>query len=188
MPLLCFFFAMQLNRYMVYSISPVIQRVLYIVVIITSILLPLFSVLLLYQSGRVQSWAMEKKEERLLPFLTTAFFQFAAYMILLYLPIPRIFSAIMLGACAVSLTVLLISLRWKISVHLAGIGGVTGLFSAMTIVMFVNLMLPVLFSLVVAGALGTARLSISNHTPLQIYAGFAAGFIFEFLSVYYLSG
>lgn len=178
---------MQINSYMVYSISPVIQRVLYLMVIITSILLPLFSILLLYQSGKIRSLTMEKKEERILPFFVTAFFQAAAYIIFSQLPVPGIFSAIMLGACAATLFILLVSYKWKISAHMTGIGGVTGLFAAMSLVMFVDLLPALLLSVLAAGAVGSARLYISNHTQQQVYAGFAAGFAFEFLSVYLLN-
>jgi hypothetical protein len=35
----------------------------------------------------------------------------------------------------------------------------------------------------VAGALGTARLLVSDHTPAQIYAGGAVGFLSTFVCI-----
>ena len=37
--------------------------------------------------------------------------------------------------------------------------------------------------LMVAGALGTARLLVSDHTPAQIYVGGAVGFLSTFVCV-----
>jgi hypothetical protein len=37
--------------------------------------------------------------------------------------------------------------------------------------------------ILVAGALGTARLLVSDHTPAQIYAGGAVGFLSTFVCI-----
>ena len=62
-----------------------------------------------------------------------------------------------------------------------GIGGIVGTFFGLSAFMLVDLRIPILFCLVLSGLLGSARLTLGAHQPLQIYAGFFLGFFCEYL-------
>ena len=133
------------------------------------------------QRGWIRSFEMEKKEERLVPFITNAFLMLVSYYLLRRLMVPKIYYLLMLGAAASVVIAIIINFKWKISIHMIGIGGILGTFFGMSTFLFVDFRIPVLFTLMIAGLLGSARLTLGAHSPLQVYAGFAVGFLCEFL-------
>jgi len=73
----------------------------------------------------------------------------------------------------------LINLKWKISAHMAGIGGVVALIyqiHAMGLSAF-DLLWLLCLAVLVAGALGSARLALKRHNTWQVLAGAVVGFL-----------
>jgi hypothetical protein len=90
----------------------------------------------------------------------------------------------MIGACLAILLTLLINFRWKISMHMIGVGGLMGLFYAFGRY-FHFPSLPILIALsFVSGLIAAARLYRGAHSPAQIYLGFGMGFMLEFGFIY----
>jgi membrane-associated phospholipid phosphatase len=77
----------------------------------------------------------------------------------------------------VQIALLLVSLKWKISAHLAAIGGLTGGFFGLSFRLQENPVHILIFLILVSGVLGTARLVLGKHNKAQIYAGFLLGFL-----------
>ena len=124
---------------------------------------------------------MQKREERILPFITNlVLLLFASYMIY-KLNLPRVFYLLTLGAAAALGVTIVINLKTKISIHMVGIGALIGTFFGLSSFLLVDLRLSIILFLIVAGLLGTARISLGSHSPLQIYSGFLVGFICEYL-------
>ena len=87
---------------------------------------------------------------------------------------------LLLGAAASVVLAILINLKWKVSIHMIGIGGIVGMFFGMSTFLLIDLRMPILIALVVAGIIGTARLSMGAHRPSQLYLGFLVGFCCEY--------
>jgi len=87
----------------------------------------------------------------------------------------------LIGSVLVQVVLLPISMRWKISVHLAAIGGLIGGFLSLAFRLQENPVFLLSSLIIVAGMIGTARLILSKHTEYQIYAGFTTGFLILFL-------
>jgi hypothetical protein len=73
------------------------------------------------------------------------------------------------------LLTLVITLRWKISAHMVGIGGLLGALLGVMVVHGAHAPVVLALAFVAAGALGTARLLVSDHTPAQVYVGTLLG-------------
>ncbi|MBK9418221.1 MAG: hypothetical protein IPN62_13305 [Flavobacteriales bacterium] len=86
---------------------------------------------------------------------------FIYYVISWYLmfrtPLHPAVPAVMAGASAALLFTLIITLQWKISAHMVGIGGMLGALAAINSLHALDLFLLVTI-IVLAGMLGTARL------------------------------
>ena len=85
---------------------------------------------------------------------------------------------------AAGLTILIayfLSFRYKISIHMIGIGGLAGVLFGLARILNADLLELILITVIVAGLLGTARLSLSAHQPGQVYSGFLIGFATEYL-------
>jgi uncharacterized membrane protein len=149
-------------------------------VAIMTVVFPMLSIALLWRSGLVTDLAMPKRAERTAPYVMTLFYQAMAYYLLRRNDQDPALLALLTGGMAALLLTLLINLRWKISAHLVGMGGLLGGLTGLLLLhrSFAPVELaPVLLAV---GALGTARLLISDHTPAQVHAGAALGFLTTF--------
>lgn len=151
-----------------------------------SLILPLLSVFILLLTKKIDSLEMPKKEERFLPILFASIWMMLGFYfmkeIFSYAPIMK---SIYLGAIYIMLIALLITKKWKISLHMLAIGGATGVFIMLEFLYGQNLML-LLITILISGILGFSRLSLKAHSLNQIYAGFILGNIIMGLSILYL--
>ena len=190
-PLLMPFYAallvMNLNSYIAYSISPQVQRIIVSLVFITTCILPVLTALILLQKGMIRSLEMESLAERKIPFVTTAIFYCICFYLLNQLPVPRILSLMVLGATITIVIAWLFSFFWKISIHMIGIGGFAGILLGLSQVLNTGLSGILLLTIIVAGLLGTARISLGAHSPKQVYTGFLLGLTTEWIAITWLT-
>jgi hypothetical protein len=178
-----------------YSVFPMIAHFsdsdlfiqIFVRILLFTLLLPLISVLFMMRFGKVSTIFIEDKRERSWPLLMASAIYLFTYCFILNSPrVPAFIQLFVLGAACAMLLALLINLRWKISLHMIGIGGLCG---GLTVIYYYlqegnPLWLGVWFML--AGILGTARLIVNAHTPLQVLAGFVLGFAAEFLLAFFV--
>lgn len=156
---------------------------IYFIIIVSSIILPLFSVLILIKLGKVRSLEMMCHKERVLPLFSMAtcmlFGFFFIERIILYTPllIPAYLGAIIIISLAG-----VISNFWKISLHMLGIGGVLGLIIALQLLYKNDVFLIIVFILI-SGILASARLNENAHNKSQIYIGLLIGVLTEMIIV-----
>jgi hypothetical protein len=154
-------------------------------VAVTTIIFPLLMIFLMKRQHFIRSYQMESRQERLLPYLITAIFYFLAYNLFCQMQLHSIYISYILGAAFILVVVVLISLRWKVSTHMAGIGGVFGMTISVSFILSVNLMFAIMVIAVVAGIIGFARLRLNTHNPAEVYAGFIVGTI-VMMGVYFI--
>ncbi len=95
-------------------------------VAIMTVVFPVMSIALLWRSGLVTDPAMPNRAERTAPYVMTLFYQGMAYYLLRRSDQDPALLALVTGGMAALLLTLLINLRWKISAHLVGMGGLLG--------------------------------------------------------------
>lgn len=151
---------------------------------ISTVVLPIAALLLMVRIGKVENVQMDQQKERNWPLLQSAIIYFGAYYVVHSRVVPIFIQLFLLGAIIGIVISLLINLRWKISLHMIGIGGLCGGISA--IMFLLNAGNPMLLSIcfIIAGLLGTVRLFLQAHTLTQILAGFTTGFLVEFLLLF----
>ena len=179
MPLYATAIIFNTNNYLAYAITPAVQKIIYIVVFTTTYLLPSLTAMLLVNRGKIDSLQMEQSRERNVPYILTVICYVACFYVLQKIPMVRILSYAILAAALAILISFLINLKWKISIHMVGVGGLMGLLYVFSQQLHFNFLLPIIIIAIIAGALGTSRLLMSAHIPSQVYAGFLTGFIVE---------
>lgn len=179
MPFYAMLLVLNLNTYISFSVSPHVQQVLVTIVFITTALLPIATTVFMYQRGMFSTLEMENAAERNWPFVATAVYYFMGYWLISQLPIPVVLSDMVLGAAVSILLAWAINHRWKISIHMVGIGGFAGILIGLSTKLDAGLVGPVLLVLFLAGCLGLARLILGSHSHAQVYAGFLMGMICE---------
>lgn len=181
MPLYATAILFNTNNYLAFAIAPGVQKIIYLIVFATTYLLPSLTAMLLVQRGKINSLQMEQSKERNIPFLLTAIYFASCFYLLQKIPMARVLGYAILGASISIFISFLINLKWKISVHMVGIGGLLGLLYTFSQQMHFNFLMPIIFCAIVAGTLGTSRLLMSAHIPSQIYVGFILGFGVEWI-------
>ncbi|MBI9060225.1 MAG: phosphatase PAP2 family protein [Labilibaculum sp.] len=176
MPLISVFVIFHSGTYLDYT-PHVLIRVIYLIVAISTILLPISILPLLKNQNMISDMGLEKRNERLIPLLITTLFYGLGYYMLLKFPITRVVANLQLAAIISILLISLISLKWKISLHMAGIGGFIGMLIGFSFLYSSSLKFVFMIGILVAGLIAYARLKLNLHTPSQVYAGFILGLI-----------
>ncbi len=146
-------------------------------------LFPALFIYILSRMGFVQNHEISNEKERTYPYLFT-FISYATCIFFLYrLMFPSWGLFLFTGAAIATLINVGVNFFWKISAHLAAIGGLTGgvfvvcdIFRLNPTSLFIGVVLSV-------GLVATSRLTLKQHTPAQVIGGFANGFICVFLSL-----
>ena len=154
--------------------------------VIFTLLFPLLSILYLLFTKRIKSLQIEEKEERILPILFTIIWMLIGYYflgnILEYAPVVN---SIYLGMIATLGIILLITKYWKISLHMAAIGGCFGVFLNLQHI-YGGVINYVIFILILSGLLGYSRAILKAHNMRQIYSGFLLGVLILMSFISYL--
>ena len=154
-----------------------VKRIVFIIIAVNTIILPL-SVVPFYISQKViKSIHMETSRERIIPLTMNSIFFYLGFYLLNKLQVPDLIKMYVLASFSVVVVTLLISLKWKISIHMIGIGGLTGAIISISWHLGVDMKGIWMGLILCSGLIGFARLELNIHTPAQVYAGFVTGFI-----------
>lgn len=172
------------NMYFAAILTLFAKLLLILMVFSSTVIMPAIIFSIFLRKNIISSFHMESKEERMYPYLVVTIMYFIIYLMISQTAIPSIYSFFMVCATILSLVLLLINFRYKISAHTAGIGGLTGLLLGVSFRLNIDLTLPVIISIACAGLIGYARLNENAHKPSEVYSGFLVGvFVFLLLSV-----
>jgi hypothetical protein len=183
MPLYAMVILFRFNPYVSQSINENLQNLIYIIIAAFTIVFPLLTALLLKKLKVISSLYMKNAEERKWPFTLTVLWYYVCFEILLKLQLPKSIYLMMIGAITVVTVALLVTLKWKISVHMLGIGGMLGALIGLSYRFNLDWLSIVLATVLMSGLVGFARLETKSHNPTQVYVGFIVGFCIEFIAV-----
>lgn len=139
-------------------------------------------ILMMVKNGAAVDMELSDRHERVVPYLIfiTSIMVCAFYMYKMMLPFW--FISLLLGACVSLILALLINFFWKISAHAIGIGGLLGGIMGVARIHLINPYWAFIIVIIIAGLVGTSRIFLKRHTPMQVYAGFCLGFICTFVA------
>ena len=161
-------------------------QVLAIIFIVTFII-PAISIGTLRLSNFISDLTLVDKKQRITPFLfVTCFYGISAYMFYAKLNINNLIFLVLTTTTVLLFALTTVTYFWKISVHGAGIGGTIGFMLAISLVYPIpHFAIALAISIVMAGLVVYARLSLNTHTPLQVYTGIVLGIILCYSSLYF---
>jgi hypothetical protein len=153
-------------------------------IFISTGVVPILVVFVMRIMGKIKSIRMEDSDDRKVPYLVTlSLYVFNFYNLAQSATTHPIILRYLIACSLILAIVLFINFIDKISIHLATLGAFVGLIAGLGIMGFADLRFPMLLSIMLAGLIASARLSLSAHLPRQLYSGFAIGFIIMFLSL-----
>lgn len=147
---------------------------------------PMATIIFMMRAGKVSDTAISHRKERGVPFIVTAVCYLGVYLFMASIRAPHWLGMFFAGAFASTMIAFVINLYWKISAHGMVMGGLCAmvLFIALDGLGVVWLMPWITGAVLLAGAVGSARLYLHRHTPGQVYAGLLLGLGVELLFLY----
>jgi len=156
------------------------KNAILVITAMSTILLPLSIMPFLYYHRLISKFTIPERKERLIPLFLSIVFYYFGYYVLHKFAAPFFIQRFLLASLICLTITVLIHLKWKISLHMIGIGGLTGLTSAFGFLYQLNISLVLMVLILVAGITGTARLHLRIHNQTQIYSGYMLGFTLSF--------
>lgn len=152
------------------------KKYIFLIVLICTVILPLSFIPFYLFRKIINDIHMRTNRERIIPLSVNTLFFFMGFFFLNKLQIPPVIKAYML-ACSISvLMALLVTIKWKISLHMIGIGGLTGAVILFSYRLGTDLKMIWMILILFAGLTGYSRLQSNSHNPIQVYSGFFLGF------------
>lgn len=156
------------------------------VVALYAIIIPVLSLGVLRSLGRISDYRIDNRRERLMPLLIGAICYVLCAITIAKIPSAIFLRKFMIAAACCEVLCLVVSLRWKISLHLTGMGAAVALLVVMGILGVAHVQVPLMIAILGAGALASARLYLGCHNGQQVLAGFCGGFAVSVLAVLFL--
>ncbi len=183
-PTLGFLLLFQSGFYFSY-ISWEAKRLVLLVVLFSTAIMPLLAMSVLAINPRFRL-SFETGSQRALPLLFSSVFYYMGYMLLSRLNAFPILKVLMIASVLVILGLLIASLKWKISSHMAALGGLTGVMIALSFRTGTYPAWAIIAVIIATGLTGTAQLILEKNKLWHLEAGFALGFTFLYLVVYFI--
>ena len=147
----------------------------------TTFILPALSLLVLKKIKAIETFTMEKREERFIPIFFVVVFLYITSRFFNGIHALALYNFYLICNLILCIIVFWINFWWKISMHGTGWGAFTSMLLIMTTIS-AKLFLPyLLIGIILSGLVGSARLYLKSHSNSQVYAGFAVGFIIPLL-------
>lgn len=173
---------------MALSISPKVLDVtgarfrLLVIVFALTCVFPMITIAVLHNFKIIKDKRLISRKERVIPYITGTVYYAVAVWHVIYTNEPQWLVMFFVGGTLACLISAIVNLWWKISAHMAGIGGLLALLwqidaMELEVVSKMWMIIYILIAIVLCGMLGTSRLLLKRHTLPQVIAGFLNGLI-----------
>ena len=183
MPLYAFGLLIYTNPYINMMITETSKYFTLGILLVFTIILPVLTSVLFKLFGLIDSLYMKTAKERRWPFLLTLIWYYMGIQLLTRIYVPQSFLLLMIGATSIVGVALVITSRWKISIHMLGIGGVIGAIIGISQRFQFDHSILLIALILFAGLIGYSRLKTNSHNFRQVYAGFIVGIAVEWICV-----
>ena len=167
-------------------LPPSMKKWIYIIVGVNTAIVPLSITPIYLYRKIISSVQMESSNERIIPLIINAFLFYLTYYLLSRYNTPDVISVYILAGSVCIFMAIIISWKWKISLHMIGIGALTGAILSIAFRYRINLNLYFIVLIFISGLLGASRLQLNAHNPGQIYTGYLLGFFIAGTMLYFL--
>jgi len=185
-PILAFIIIFNSDAYFALVLPLETKLTVLIIVFISTVVLPVITLGILKFTKFIDSFLLNERPQRNLPFISIILFYYLTYYLLSNNSLPIIYNILILLSTLLVISVFFINLYFKISVHTLSWGSLNGTLVGLSYrynIDFVNLIILFLF---ISGWVAYSRLQLKAHKSTEVYYGFLYGFCFMILMFIWL--
>ena len=159
------------------DIPPEYKRFIYSIVFLCNVLIPITILPAMYLFKNLQHVTLNERRERIIPLFFASICFYLGYYLVSRFSSITVIDQFLFSSVIVVLAILLISLFWKISLHMAGLGGISGLILMLSLIYTLDMTFYLSVLFLISGIVASARLVLKEHNLLQIATGYFTGFL-----------
>ncbi len=146
-----------------------------------TILTPTITIFLFRKINGFASQELSERKKRYIPILLTIISYVFCLLMMRRLNIPWYMTGIILASLVVSVICIIVNIKWKLSEHMAGIGGIIAGLISFSALFGYNPVAWLCMFILIAGILGSARIVLGHHSLGEVLFGFIIGFLCAFV-------
>ena len=146
-----------------------------------TILTPTITIFLFRKINGFARQELSEHKKRYVPILLTIISYVFCLLMMRKLNIPWYMTGIIFVSLVISIICILVNLKWKLSEHMAGMGGIIGGLVSFSALFSYNPVVWLCLFILIAGILGSARIVLGHHTLGEVLSGFVVGLVCSFL-------
>ena len=146
-----------------------------------TILTPTITIFLFRKINGFARQELSERKKRYVPILLTIISYVFCLLMMRKLNIPWYMTGIIFVSLVISIICILVNLKWKLSEHMAGMGGIIGGLVPFSALFSYNPVVWLCLFILIAGILGSARIVLGHHTLGEVLSGFVVGLVCSFL-------
>ena len=146
-----------------------------------TILTPTITIFLFRKINGFARQELSERKKRYVPILLTIISYVFCLLMMRKLNIPWYMTGIIFVSLVISIICILVNLKWKLSEHMAGMGGIIGGLVSFSALFSYNPVVWLCLFILMAGILGSARIVLGHHTLGEVLSGFVVGLVCSFL-------
>ena len=146
-----------------------------------TILTPTITIFLFRKINGFARQELSERKKRYVPILLTIISYVFCLLMMRKLNIPWYMTGIIFVSLVISIICILVNLKWKLSEHMAGMGGIIGGLVSFSALFSYNPVVWLCLFILIAGILGSARIVLGHHTLGEVLSGFLVGLVCSFL-------
>ena len=146
-----------------------------------TILTPTITIFLFRKINGFARQELSERKKRYVPILLTIISYVFCLLMMRKLNIPWYMTGIIFVSLVISIICILVNLKWNLSEHMAGMGGIIGGLVSFSALFSYNPVVWLCLFILIAGILGSARIVLGHHTLGEVLSGFVVGLVCSFL-------
>jgi hypothetical protein len=159
------------------ELPAIYMRFLYLIVLLCNVMLPVSIIPVLFYIRHINNLNIDERRKRMIPLFFASICYYIGYNIISRYSHSQLINLFMLSISVIIVVVMLVSLFWKISLHMTGIGGITGLIIILSYLYRADIIFLLCATILISGIIASARLAIGSHNFLQIIVGYLLGLV-----------
>lgn len=169
-------------------IMPIKYKLIVLAVVYSfTILTPTLTIFLFRKINGFARQELGERKKRYIPILLTIISYIFCFMMMRQMNLPWYMTGIILASLVVCIVCMVVNLKWKLSEHMAGMGGVIGGLVSFSALFGYNPVGWLCLFILIAGVLGSARIILGHHTLGEVLSGFTVGLVTALLVLHPVS-